>query len=41
MRATNKAPNGKNWTIRQLKGRTQITMKLEHGSKPTVHTEIP
>ena len=41
MRATNKAANGKNWTIRQLKGRTQITMKLEDGSKPTVHTEIP
>ena len=41
MRATNKAANGKNWTIRQLKGRTQITMKLEDGSKPSVLTEIP
>ncbi len=41
MRATNKAANGKNWTIRQLKGRTQLTMKLEDGSKPSVLTEIP
>ena len=41
MRATNKAANGKNWTIRQLKGRTQLTMKLEDGTKPSVLTEIP
>ena len=41
MRATNKAANGKNWTVRQLKGRTQITMKLEDGRKPSVLTEIP
>ena len=41
MRATNKHANGKNWTIRQLKGRTQIKIKLEDGSKPSVLTEIP
>ena len=41
MRATNKAANGMNWTVRQLKGRTQITMKLEDGRKPSVLTEIP
>ena len=41
MRATNKSANGRNWTVRQLKGRTQLTMKLEDGSKPSVLTEIP
>ena len=41
MRASNKRANGSNWTIRQLKGRCQITMKLESGRKPSVLTEIP
>ena len=41
MRASNKRANGSNWTIRQLKGRTQITMKLPGGRKPSVLTEIP
>ncbi len=41
MRATNKATHGRNWTVRQLKERTQLTMKLEDGSKPSVLTEIP
>jgi integrase len=40
MRGTNKAANGKNWTVRQLKQRAQITMKLENGRKPSVLTEI-
>ena len=41
MRATNKAANGKNWTVRQLKHRAQVTQKLESGRKPSVLTEIP
>ncbi|QNI62844.1 site-specific integrase [Synechococcus sp. TAK9802] len=41
MRASNKRANGCGWTIRQLKGRCQITMKLESGRKPSVLTEIP
>ena len=41
MRASNKRANGSGWTIRQLKGRCQITMKLESGRKPSVLTEIP
>ena len=41
MRATNKAANGKNWTVRQLKHRAQVTQKLETGRKPSVLTEIP
>ena len=41
MRASNKRANGSNWTIRQLKGRCQITMKLPGGRKPSVLTEIP
>ena len=41
MRASNKRANGSNWTVRQLKGRCQITWKLENGKKPSVLTEIP
>ena len=41
MRASNRRANGSGWTVRALKGRCQITMKLESGRKPSVLTEIP